>query len=103
MCELRHMSRSGRELYHADAFQEEASMRWLLENLCPENRQIYWNWIGGVFAFYVVMMTAATGVFVAHQSAKSVTGEAAMATAVRVKHRSVAAAATPLRQVAYRQ
>jgi divalent metal cation (Fe/Co/Zn/Cd) transporter len=75
-------------------------MRWLLENLCPENPQIYWNWIGGVFALYVVMMTAATGVFVAHQSAKSVTGEAAMATAVRGKQRSIVAAPA---QLAYRQ
>jgi hypothetical protein len=82
--------------------KEEASMRWLLENLCPENRQIYWSWIGGVFAFYVVMMTAATGVFVAHQSARSATGEPAAATVVCGKQRSIAAA-TPLRQVAYRQ
>jgi hypothetical protein len=41
-------------------------MRGLIENLSPENRQISWKWIGGVFAFYVVMMTAATGIFLVH-------------------------------------
>jgi hypothetical protein len=38
-------------------------MRGLIENLSPENHEISWKWIGGVFAFYVVMMAAAMGMF----------------------------------------
>ena len=66
-------------------------MRGLIENLSPENRQIDWIWIGGVFALYVVMMAAATGMFVGHQSAKRLTHEPAVATADRGKQRSFTA------------
>jgi hypothetical protein len=31
-------------------------MRRLLESLMPDGRQIYWKWVGGMFALYVVLM-----------------------------------------------
>ena len=45
-------------------------MRGPIENLSPENYQISWKWIGGVFAFYVVIMAAAMGMLVVHQYQK---------------------------------
>ncbi len=71
-------------------------MRGLIENLSPENRHISWKWIGGVFAFYVVMMAAATGMFVVHQSAKDLTRERVAATAAAGKPRTATAAPAPL-------
>jgi hypothetical protein len=64
-------------------------MRGLIENLSPENHQISWKWIGGVFAFYVVIMAAAMGMLVVHQSTKNLTREPAVATAVGAKPHSV--------------
>jgi hypothetical protein len=66
-------------------------MRGLIENLSPENRQIYWKWIGGVFALYVVMMAGAAGMLMLHQPAKSLRHESAVGTADRGKQRSVTA------------
>jgi len=43
-------------------------MRRLIENLTPGERPISWKLIGGVFAFYVVVMAAAAGMFASHQS-----------------------------------
>ena len=31
-------------------------MRRLLESLTPQARQIYWKWVGGIFALYVVLL-----------------------------------------------
>ena len=45
-------------------------MRRLLESLTPEARQIYWKWVGGMFALYVVLMLTAAGVFVGHESSR---------------------------------
>lgn len=42
-------------------------MRRLIESLTPGDRTISWTWIGGMFAFYVVVMTAAVTVLVGHQ------------------------------------
>lgn len=41
-------------------------MRRLIESLAPGDRTISWTWIGGMFAFYVVVMTAAVTVYVGH-------------------------------------
>jgi hypothetical protein len=101
MCELRHMPRFGLRLYDPHLLHEEAIMRRLIESLCPENGQIYWKLVGGVFAFYVVMMAAGTGVFVAHQSAKSSTDAPAVASAARGKQRPVAAAPGLLTSLAF--
>ena len=51
-------------------------MRQLIESLSPEANRIHWKWIGGVFAFYVAVMTGATVVFTTHQSAKRFTTQA---------------------------
>jgi hypothetical protein len=44
-------------------------MRRLIESLTPGDRPIDWTWIGGMFAFYVVVMAAAVTVFVNHPGA----------------------------------
>jgi len=43
-------------------------VRRLIESLTPGDRPIAWTWIGGVFAFYLVVMAAAVTVFVGHQT-----------------------------------
>ena len=43
-------------------------MRRLIESLTPGNRSLAWTWIGGMFAFYVMVMAAAVTVFVGHQT-----------------------------------
>jgi len=43
-------------------------MRRLIENLTPGDRPISWTWIGGMFAFYVVVMTAAVTVYTGHRT-----------------------------------
>ena len=42
-------------------------MRRLIESLTPGDYPISWTWIGGMFAFYVVVMAAAVTVYVSHQ------------------------------------
>ena len=44
-------------------------MRRLIESLTPGDRPIDWTWIGGMFAFYVVVMAAAATVYVNHPGA----------------------------------
>ena len=58
-------------------------MRRLIESLCPEDHRIYWKWVGTVFAAYVVVMAAAIGMFVSHQSSGRPTHEAATAGKLR--------------------
>jgi hypothetical protein len=43
-------------------------MRRLIESLTPGDRTISWTWIGGMFAFYVVVMAVAVTLFVGHQT-----------------------------------
>ena len=43
-------------------------MRRLLESLTPGERPISWTWIGGMFAFYVVVMASAVTLYVGHQT-----------------------------------
>lgn len=43
-------------------------MRRLIESLTPGERPISWTWIGGMFAFYVAVMTAAATVYVTHET-----------------------------------
>ena len=51
-------------------------MRRLIESLAPGERPISWKWIGSMFAFYIVVMTAAAGVFASHQSRANLAHEA---------------------------
>jgi hypothetical protein len=51
-------------------------MRRLIESLAPGKRPISWKWIGGMFAFYVLAMAAAAGLFINHQSSANLAHEA---------------------------
>ena len=66
-------------------------MRQLIESLSPEANRIHWKWIGGVFAFYVVVMAGAMGMLVVHQYQKNLTREPGIATAVAGQPRAVIA------------
>ena len=56
----------GYKLYAVHAFPEEAVMRRLIESLTPSDRPIYWQWVGGMFSLYVVLMVSAVGVYISH-------------------------------------
>lgn len=62
-------------------------MRRLIESLTPGDRTISWTWIGGMFAFYVVVMTAAVTVYVGHEPRANLAQEtgATVATGSAVK------------------
>ena len=72
-------------------------MRRLLESLMPDDRQIYWKWVGGMFALYVVLMVTAAGVFVSHESSRKLAHEPAATVAT---DRSITPVSTTLRQAA---
>src|SRR5215207_4515386 len=76
MCEVGHMPPPGSGLYRGQSFQEEASMRRLIESLAPGERPISWKLIGSMFAFYVVVVAAAAGLFASHQSRANLPHEA---------------------------
>jgi hypothetical protein len=63
-------------LYGWQPFHEEAPMRPLIESLTPGERPISWKLIGSMFAFYIVVMAAAVGLFVTHQSRANLAQEA---------------------------
>jgi hypothetical protein len=63
-------------------------MRRLIESLAPGDH-IYWRWVGGMFALYVVLMISAAGVFVSHESSRKLAQEAAMTVAIDAKLRSI--------------
>ena len=60
-------------------------MRRLIESLMPDTRQIYWRWVGGMFALYVVLMIAAAGVFISHESPRKLVHENAATVASDAK------------------
>ena len=43
-------------------------MRQLIESLTPGDRPMSWTWVGGMLAFYVVVMTAAVTVLAGHHT-----------------------------------
>jgi hypothetical protein len=75
-------------------------MRRLIESLTPDARQSYWKWVGGVFAFYVVLMVTAAGTFIAHESARKLAHEPATTVAMDRKLLTSRQASVPVRQVA---
>ncbi|WOH66918.1 hypothetical protein [Bradyrhizobium sp. BWA-3-5] len=75
-------------------------MRQLLESLVPDARPMYWKWVGGVFALYIVLLLTAAGVFVGHESPRKLTQQPATTVAIDGKTRSISEAAAPLRQAA---
>jgi hypothetical protein len=75
-------------------------MRRLLESLAPDARPIYWKWVGGVFALYVVLLLTAAGVFVGHESPRKLAQERAATVAIDGKPHSIPEVSAPLRQAA---
>jgi hypothetical protein len=75
-------------------------MRRLLESLVPEHRQVYWRWVGSMFALYVVLMVTVAGVFVSHESSRKLAQEPATTVAIDGKQDAAIPAASPLRQAA---
>jgi hypothetical protein len=75
-------------------------MRGLLESLTPQARQIYWQWVGGVFVLYLVLLLTAAGVFVGHESPRKLAQEPATTVAIDGKPHSIPAASAALRQAA---
>jgi hypothetical protein len=65
-------------------------MRSLIQSLTPDDSQISWRRVGGMFALYVVLMVTAAGVFVSHESSRKLTQEAATTVASDLKTRSIA-------------
>jgi len=74
-------------------------MRRLLESLMPDDRQVYWKRVGGMFALYVVLMVAAAGVLVSHESSRKLE-QPVTTVAIDGKQRSASEASTPVRQAA---
>jgi hypothetical protein len=74
-------------------------MRRLIESLTPEHRRIYWRWVGGVFAVYMVLVAAAAGVFVSHEPARRLAQETA-ATVATDGQPAATAVSTTQRQAA---
>ncbi len=72
-------------------------MRRLLESLMPDERQIYWRWVAGMFALYVVLMGTAATLFVNHEPARKLAHERAATVAT---DRSIIPVSTTLRQAA---
>jgi hypothetical protein len=72
------------------SFPEEATMRSLIQSLTPDDSQISWRRVGGIFALYVVLMVTAAGVFVSHESSRKLAQEAAITVASDLKARSIA-------------
>jgi hypothetical protein len=75
-------------------------MRQLLESLVPDARPIYWKWVGGVFALYIVLLLTAAGVFVGHESPRKLAQQPATTVAIDGKTRSLSETSAPLRQAA---
>ena len=73
-------------------------MRRLLESLVPDPRPIYWKWVGGMFALYVVLLLTGAGVFVGHESPRKLAQEPATTVAIDAKQDSIPEFAAPLRQ-----
>ena len=73
-------------------------MRGLIESLTPQARQIYWKWVGGMFALYVVLLLTAAGVFVSHESSRKLAQQPVTTVATDSDLRSIDEIAVPLRQ-----
>jgi len=69
-------------------------MRRLIESLTPGDH-IYWRWVGGMFALYVVLMVTAAGVFVSHESSRKLAQEAARTVAIDARLRSIVQTSMP--------
>jgi hypothetical protein len=75
-------------------------MRRLLESLTPDARRIYWKWVGGMFALYVVLLLTAAGIFVGHESSRKLAQQPVTTVAIDGKQRSISEVSAPVRQAA---
>ena len=73
-------------------------MRRLIESLMPDDRPTYWRWIGGFFAFYVMLMITAAGVFITHESTRKLVHENAATVAIDGKLPASHQVSRPTRQ-----
>jgi hypothetical protein len=89
ICELHHTPRVGVQVIAVLSFPEEATMRPLIESLTPDEGQIYWRRVGGIFVLYVVLMVTAAGVFVSHESARKIAHETVTTVASGAKLRLI--------------
>jgi hypothetical protein len=83
-------------------FPEEEAMRRIVESLVPADRQIHWRWVGGMFGLYIVVMIAAAGVFISHESSRKVAHERAATVAADRNLAPSHQASMPARQVSRR-
>jgi hypothetical protein len=74
-------------------------MRRIVESLAPTDRRIYWRWVGGMFGLYIVVMIAAAGVFISHESSRKVAHEGAATVATDGNLALSHQASMPARQV----
>jgi hypothetical protein len=75
-------------------------MRRLIESLTPVDRDLDWRRVGGMFAFYVVLMISAAGAFVRHESSRNLAHEGAATVAMNRKPAASEQASIPMRRVA---
>ena len=75
-------------------------MRRLLESLAPDARQLYWKWVGGMFALYVVLLLTAASIFVGHESSRKLAQQPVTTVAIDGKQRSISEVPAPVRQAA---
>jgi hypothetical protein len=75
-------------------------MRRLLESLTPDARQIYWRWVGGMFALYVVLLLAAANVFVGHESSRKLAQQPVATVAIDDRQPGSIGEIPPLRHAA---
>jgi hypothetical protein len=73
-------------------------MRRLLESLMPDERQIYWKWVAGMFAVYVVLFSTGERLFVNHEPTRTLAREPDATTVAT--DRSITPASTTLQQAA---
>jgi hypothetical protein len=56
-------------------------MHRLTENLSPEDRRIYWKFVGGLFGFYGALLVVTVGVFLGNHLSRNLAPESASAQA----------------------
>lgn len=76
-------------------------MRRLIESLTPGDRPISWTWIGGMLAFYVVVMTTAVTVLAGHQTKANLAHETGATVAAGSKSVHNASPMRSLHQLAH--
>lgn len=76
-------------------------MRRLLESLVPNHRHLYWGWVGGMFALYLVLMVSAAGVFVRHESSRKIAQQPVATVVIDGGEHTTSVDSMPLRQAVH--